>query len=86
MCLSRLRIIDARKMEKLLFKLGFEKVRQKGSHVFYRHPDGRTTSLSVFFLFVPFSMIKAKAISKQRTKTNCNELRAIRVRLSSVFL
>jgi len=43
--LSRLQIIDARKMEKLLFKLGFEKVRQKGSHVFYRHPDGRTTSV-----------------------------------------
>ena len=43
--MSRLRIIDARIMEKLLFKLGFERVRQKGSHVFYRHPDGRTTSV-----------------------------------------
>ncbi len=43
--MSRLRIIDAKKMEKLLFKLGFERVRQKGSHVFYRHPDGRTTSV-----------------------------------------
>ncbi len=43
--MSKLRIIDARKMEKLLFKLGFERVRQKGSHVFYRHPDGRTTSV-----------------------------------------
>ena len=43
--MSRLRIIDARKMEKLLLKLGFQKVRQKGSHVFYRHPDGRTTSV-----------------------------------------
>lgn len=32
-------------MEKLLFKIGFERVRQKGSHVFYRHPDGRTTSV-----------------------------------------
>jgi len=32
-------------MEKLLFKLGFERIRQKGSHVFYRHPDGRTTSV-----------------------------------------
>jgi predicted RNA binding protein YcfA (HicA-like mRNA interferase family) len=32
-------------MEKMLFKLGFERVRQKGSHVFYRHPDGRTTSV-----------------------------------------
>ncbi len=43
--MSRLRIIDARKMEKLLLKLGFERVRQKGSHVFYKHPDGRTTSV-----------------------------------------
>ena len=43
--MSRLQIIDARKMENLLFKLGFERVRQKGSHVFYRHPDGRTTSV-----------------------------------------
>lgn len=33
-CLSRLRIIDARKMEKLLFNLGFERVCQKGKHVF----------------------------------------------------
>lgn len=43
--MSRLQIIDARKIEKLLFKLGFERVRQKGSHVFYRHRDGRTTSV-----------------------------------------
>lgn len=45
--MSRLRIIDARKIEKLLFKLGFERIRQKGSHVFYRHPDGRTTSVPI---------------------------------------
>jgi predicted RNA binding protein YcfA (HicA-like mRNA interferase family) len=32
-------------MEKLLLRLGFEKVRQKGSHAFYRHADGRTTTL-----------------------------------------
>ncbi|MCD4843302.1 MAG: type II toxin-antitoxin system HicA family toxin [Methanosarcinales archaeon] len=43
--MSRLQIIDAKKMDKLLFKLGFRKVRQKGSHVFYRHPDGRTTTV-----------------------------------------
>ncbi|MCG2796326.1 MAG: type II toxin-antitoxin system HicA family toxin [Actinomycetia bacterium] len=29
-------------MDKLLRKLGFEAVRHRGSHVFYRHPDGRT--------------------------------------------
>jgi predicted RNA binding protein YcfA (HicA-like mRNA interferase family) len=32
-------------MERLLFKLGFKRVRQKGSHVFYRHPDGRYTTV-----------------------------------------
>jgi predicted RNA binding protein YcfA (HicA-like mRNA interferase family) len=32
-------------MESLLFRLGFEKVRQKGSHVFYRHADGRVTAV-----------------------------------------
>ncbi|MBE0524934.1 MAG: type II toxin-antitoxin system HicA family toxin [Methanosarcinales archaeon] len=43
--MTRLQVVDARKMEKLLFKLGFERVRQKGSHVFYKHPDGRTTTI-----------------------------------------
>jgi len=43
--LSKLRLIDASRMEKLLFRLGFEKVRQRGSHAFYRHSDGRTTTL-----------------------------------------
>lgn len=32
-------------MEKLLFQLGFNKIRQKGSHTFYRHPDGRATTI-----------------------------------------
>ena len=32
-------------MERLLLHLGFQAVRQRGSHVFYRHPDGRTTTL-----------------------------------------
>ena len=43
--MSKLRLIDAGRMEKLLFRLGFERVRQKGSHVFYRHPDGRVTTV-----------------------------------------
>ena len=32
-------------MEVLLFLLGFKRVRQKGSHAFYRQPDGRTTTI-----------------------------------------
>lgn len=43
--MSRLPIVDAKTMEKVLFALGFEKSRQKGSHAFYRRPDGRTTTL-----------------------------------------
>ncbi|MES2732046.1 MAG: type II toxin-antitoxin system HicA family toxin [Bacteroidota bacterium] len=43
--MSRLPIIDAKTFEKLLFNLGFQQVRQKGSHVFYRHSDGRYTTL-----------------------------------------
>jgi len=43
--LSKLPLVDAITIEKLLFLIGFIKKRQKGSHVFYRHPDGRTTTL-----------------------------------------
>jgi predicted RNA binding protein YcfA (HicA-like mRNA interferase family) len=43
--MSKLPIIDAGTFEKLLYKLGFKTVRQKGSHVFYKHPDGRYTTL-----------------------------------------
>jgi len=43
--MSRLVLINAVDMEKLLFKLGFVKIRQKGSHAFYRHADGRTTTV-----------------------------------------
>lgn len=34
-----------RQVERVLLHLGFEAIRQKGSHVFYRHPDGRTTTV-----------------------------------------
>ncbi len=43
--MTRLVLVDFRTMDRLLRHLGFEPVRQKGSHVFYRHPDGRTTTL-----------------------------------------
>ena len=43
--MTRLPIVRFRTMEKVLLNLGFQVVRQKGSHVFYRHPDGRTTTL-----------------------------------------
>lgn len=43
--MSKLTVIDARHFEKLLFALGFKALRQRGSHVFYRHKDGRYTTL-----------------------------------------
>ena len=43
--MSKLPIITAKKFEKVLLNLGFKKIRQKGSHVFYRHPDGRYTTV-----------------------------------------
>jgi predicted RNA binding protein YcfA (HicA-like mRNA interferase family) len=42
---SRLPIVRFRQIERVLLHLGFQAVRQKGSHVFYRHPDGRTTTV-----------------------------------------
>jgi len=38
-------MVDARTMERVLLRLGFATERQRGSHVFYRHPDGRTTTV-----------------------------------------
>jgi len=43
--MTRLPLVDFRTMDKVLTRLGFAQVRQKGSHVFYRHPDGRTTTV-----------------------------------------
>ena len=42
---THLPITNSKNFEKLLLQLGFEIKRQKGSHVFYRHPDGRYTTL-----------------------------------------
>jgi predicted RNA binding protein YcfA (HicA-like mRNA interferase family) len=43
--MSRLVLVNSIELEKLLFKLEFTKTRQKGSHAFYRHHDGRTTTI-----------------------------------------
>ena len=43
--MSRLKLLTAKEFEKILLQLGFIKQRQKGSHAFYKHPDGRTTVL-----------------------------------------
>lgn len=42
-----LRPTPAKKVIKLLSKIGFEVVRQRGSHVIMKHSDGRVTVVPV---------------------------------------
>lgn len=41
--MTQLPNLKARKLIKIIQKFGFAKVRQEGSHIFFKHPDGRTT-------------------------------------------
>lgn len=43
--MTRLPLVDFATMEKVLVSLGFRAVRQRGSHIFFRHPDGRATAV-----------------------------------------
>ena len=39
----RTKTLKAKQIERVLRKMGFEAVRQKGSHKMFKHPDGRFT-------------------------------------------
>lgn len=41
--MTKLPLLNAHEMCRILQKLGFELKRQEGSHMFFEHPDGRTT-------------------------------------------
>ena len=41
--MSKLPLLSALELAKILKKTGFEFKRQEGSHMFFEHPDGRTT-------------------------------------------
>jgi predicted RNA binding protein YcfA (HicA-like mRNA interferase family) len=45
--MSHLPVINARRMMQFLEHLGFQKIRQHGSHGFFRHADGRTATVPV---------------------------------------
>ena len=45
--MSKLITIPGKKLCKILEKLGFEKIHKKGSHVRYKHPDGRITVVPI---------------------------------------
>ena len=39
--------LSARKVIRALENIGFRQIRQKGSHLFMQHPDGRTTLIPI---------------------------------------
>ncbi len=45
--MDKINPLSAKKVIKALEKIGFAQIRQKGSHLFMRHPDGRTTLITV---------------------------------------
>ena len=45
--MKKLPALTGKELLKLLKKAGFLEVRQKGSHVFLRHPDGRATVVPI---------------------------------------
>lgn len=45
--MSKLSPLKAREVIMILRQLGFQKVRQKGSHAFFSHTDGRTTVVPI---------------------------------------
>jgi len=44
---EKLPILSGKEIIKALSKVGFVPLRQKGSHVFMRHPDGRRTVVPI---------------------------------------
>jgi predicted RNA binding protein YcfA (HicA-like mRNA interferase family) len=43
----KLKPLPSKRVIQILERLGFKKIRQRGSHVFLRHPDGRTTIVPI---------------------------------------
>ena len=44
---GKLPLLTAKELIKVLNKLGFQVIRQKGSHVYLKHNDGRSTVVPV---------------------------------------
>ncbi len=43
----KLKPISAKELIRILNNLGFEEIRQRGSHKYFKHPDGRATVVPV---------------------------------------
>ena len=44
---KRLPALKSREVIRVLKSIGFHEARQRGSHIFFKHPDGRCTSVPV---------------------------------------
>lgn len=53
------RDVKAREMIKILEKSGFVETARKGSHIHYRHPDGRWTQVAVHPKPIPIGTLRA---------------------------
>ena len=45
--MSKLKRVDAETIVKALVKIGFQPIRQHGSHLVMKHPDGRLTVVPI---------------------------------------
>lgn len=45
--MTNLPVLKAKDLVRILKKFGFKEMRQKGSHLFFQHSDGRTTLVSM---------------------------------------
>jgi predicted RNA binding protein YcfA (HicA-like mRNA interferase family) len=45
--MDKINPLPVKRVIKALEEIGFAQIRQKGSHLFMRHPDGRTTLITV---------------------------------------
>ncbi len=45
--MSKLPVLKPAELVRLLERLGFQRLRQRGSHLYLRHPDGRATVVPI---------------------------------------
>lgn len=43
----KLPLLSAEELIRILRKMGFDEIRQKGSHKYFKHPDGRATVVPI---------------------------------------
>ena len=72
--MSKLHQVRPKDLVRAFEKAGFNQIRQTGSHVFLKHPDGRLTSVSIHSKPIPTGTLRA--ILKQ-TKIKTEDLKEL---------